>query len=66
MRNKNFELAEKAQKTKALFLSVVLHIVLFSGLAIVSGADKNAFIPDQLEQMFQKDKVEKKSKNKTS
>jgi len=66
MRNKNFELAEKTQKTKALFLSVVLHIVLFSGIALVSGADKDAFIPDQLEQIFSKDKVEKTSKKKTS
>ena len=66
MRNKNFELAEKAQKSKALLLSVILHVILFGGIAVASGVDKDALIPDQLETFFAKDKVEKTTKKKTS
>jgi len=59
MRKKNSALAEKTQKTKALVLSVVLHFILFSGIALFSGVDKDAFIPDQLKEYFAKDKEEK-------
>jgi hypothetical protein len=48
MNKRRFKRAAQLNRTKAIFLTIVFHIVLIGGIAIATGADWKQYMPDFL------------------
>jgi hypothetical protein len=48
MNERRFKRAAQLNRTKAVFLTILFHIVLIGGIAIATGADWKELVPDFL------------------
>jgi len=52
MTNYRFKKAAKKNRAKAVFFTILFHLVLLGGIAYSTGADVEVYIPDVLQEML--------------